>query len=200
MTPEFDSLRNPQSHSLEDSSSGNWETSNSPLGTLDMQKRDRFELLSAYLDGEVTAAERRQVQEWLATDPQVQCLYNRLLKVRQALRAIPVPASEPVDQTVDQVFAKLDRRPKRMFVWGGAAIAAIFVGALATMFPGNNPFSPQFAQSPKPEASGEALTIALNKPLLNIPSTAAASDQSLQQPLINLQQPLITSSPAQDTP
>jgi negative regulator of sigma E activity len=200
MTPEFDSLRNPQSHSLEDSSSGNWETSNSPLGTLDMQKRDRFELLSAYLDGEVTAAERRQVQEWLATDPQVQCLYNRLLKVRQALRAIPVPASEPVDQTVDQVFAKLDRRPKRMFVWGGAAIAAIFVGALATMLPGNHPFSPQFAQSPKPKESGETLTIALNKPLLNIPSTAAASDQSLQQPLINLQQPLITSSPAQDTP
>jgi negative regulator of sigma E activity len=200
MTPEFDSLRNPQPNSLENSSSGNWDHSNSPLGTLDMQKRDRFELLSAYLDGEVTAAERRQVQEWLATDPQVQCLYNRLLKVRQALRAIPVPSSEPVDQTVDQVFAKLDRRPQRMFVWGGAAIAAVFVGVLATMLPGNNPFSPQFAQSPKPEGSGEALTIALNKPLVNISQTAAASDQSLQQPLINLQQPLITSSPAKDIP
>lgn len=200
MTSEFDSLHNPPSHSLEDSPSGNWETSNSPLGTLDMQKRDRFELLSAYLDGEVTAAERRQVQEWLATDPQVQCLYNRLLNVRQALRSIPVPSSEPVDQTVDRVFAKLDRRPKRMFAWGGAAIAAVFVGALATMLPGHNPFSLQFAQSPKSKESGETLTIALNKPLVNISTTAAASDQSLQQPLINLQQPLITSSPAKDTP
>jgi len=29
---------------------------------MDMLKRDRFELLSAYLDGEVTAAERQQVE------------------------------------------------------------------------------------------------------------------------------------------
>jgi hypothetical protein len=36
---------------------------------------DRFELLSAYIDGEVTAAERKQVEEWLATDPTVQQLH-----------------------------------------------------------------------------------------------------------------------------
>jgi anti-sigma factor RsiW len=29
---------------------------------------ERFELLSAYLDGEVTASERKQVEAWLATD------------------------------------------------------------------------------------------------------------------------------------
>jgi len=31
---------------------------------MDMLKRDRFELLSAYLDGEVTAAQRQQVEDW----------------------------------------------------------------------------------------------------------------------------------------
>ena len=40
-----------------------------------MYQRDRFELLSAYIDGEVTAAERGQIEQWLTTDPEVQCLY-----------------------------------------------------------------------------------------------------------------------------
>jgi len=43
---------------------------------MDMLKRDRFELLSAYLDGEVTAAQRQQVEDWLGNDPEVQ-LYAR---------------------------------------------------------------------------------------------------------------------------
>jgi len=38
---------------------------------MDMEKRDCFELLSAYLDGEVTATERRQVEEWLSTDASI---------------------------------------------------------------------------------------------------------------------------------
>jgi anti-sigma factor RsiW len=53
------------------------------LITMDMHNRNRFELLNAYLDGEVTADERRQIENWLTTDPQVQCLYARALKLRQ---------------------------------------------------------------------------------------------------------------------
>ncbi len=51
--------------------------------TMDMPNRDRFELLNAYLDGEVTAAQRQQIDNWLTTDSQVQCLYARALKLRQ---------------------------------------------------------------------------------------------------------------------
>ena len=43
-----------------------------------MQKRDCFELLSAYLDGEVTATERKQVEEWFSTDTSVKCLYKKI--------------------------------------------------------------------------------------------------------------------------
>ncbi len=52
------------------------KTSDANQGTepMDMYQRDRFELLSAYLDGEVTAAERRQIEQWLATEPEVQSL------------------------------------------------------------------------------------------------------------------------------
>ena len=50
-----------------------------------MVKRDRFELISAYLDGEVTAAERKQVEEWLVnadsmTSTIVLILYINLLE------------------------------------------------------------------------------------------------------------------------
>ncbi len=42
-----------------------------------IHKRDRFELLSAYLDGEVIAAKRQQIEDWLRNDPGVQYLYVR---------------------------------------------------------------------------------------------------------------------------
>lgn len=171
MTPEFDSHQNNSSHSFEDLPSPKLE--NSPLGTLDMQKRDRFELLSAYLDGEVTAAERRQVQEWLDTDPQVQQLYNRLLKLRSALRTVPIQQEVSADQTIDAFFDRLDRRPTRRWRWGGVAIAAVFVGALATLLPGRDSLVPQLAQSPTP--SSEPLMVALNEPLVNIPKAAVTS-------------------------
>jgi Putative zinc-finger len=180
MTFDLDPRNNHKAHSSEASSSEHLESTSSGLGILDMQKRDRFELLSAYLDGEVTAAERRQVQEWLANDPQVQQLYHRLLRVHNALRTVPIPPSElSVEQTVDQVFAKLDRRPKRALYWGGAAIAAVLVGALASLMPGNN-FSPQFARS---GSSAEPLMIALDQPLVVIPKAAVTdSEPSLTQP------------------
>jgi negative regulator of sigma E activity len=182
MTPDFESWNNSDSASFEDSSS------DSPLGILDTQKRDRFELLSAYLDGEVTAAERRQVQDWLATEPQVQCLYKKLLKMRGAFTNLPIPQEISVEQTVEGVFAKLDRSPSRVFRWGGVAIAAAVVGALATIVSTQNPFSPQYA-------SGETVKIALNTPLVDISNTnTIRDDKSLQQPMVNLQQSLITTT------
>jgi anti-sigma factor RsiW len=154
---------------------------------MDSQQRDRFELLSAFIDGEVTAAERKQVQQLLATDPQMQRLHSRLMKLRQELQHLPVPAPEATAQkTAQQVFSRIDRRRMRnTAVWGGAAVAAVFVSALSGIFPGSQSFSPQLAQSPKQEAAPEPLMIAVNRPIIEITKAPVASpQQSLEIPRV----------------
>lgn len=95
-------------------------------------KRDRFELLSAYLDGEVTPAEREQVLTLLEHDQTMQCLYARLLKLRRGLQSMPVPASsQSVEDILARVQVRTERRPRRtVAAWGGMAIAALFVSAV----------------------------------------------------------------------
>jgi len=147
---------------------------------LDVLQRDRFELLSAYMDGEVSADERRQVEEWLAHDPTVQRLHSRLLKLRQAFQTMPVPTSDEhrVQQTVDAVLARVDRRPRLSVVWGGIAIAAVAVGAITSALVGGNPFEHQMAkQTPDVQApvKEEPLMIALDKPLVSIPESSTSA-------------------------
>lgn len=178
MTPNFefhddDSRKQPQGESLDGKLANHAES----MGAVNTLKRDRFELLSAYLDGEVTAAERRQVEEWLAHDPMVQRLYSRLLGLRQGLHKMPVPpAQQSVEETVEQVFARLDRRPKRAIFWGGAALAAMFIAAVSTVMPSEQSFAPQLAQSPQQtKVSNDSLMIALNNPVVEIPKAPVAT-------------------------
>jgi anti-sigma factor RsiW len=117
---------------------------------MDMHQRDRFELLSAYLDGEVTAAERRQIDDWLTTDPGVQRLYERVLKLHYRWRIMPVPpAQQPVEPRVEQVFPRLNTRPKMAVVWGGTVLAAVLFGALSGKIPGRQFPVPTMAQTPQ---------------------------------------------------
>jgi anti-sigma factor RsiW len=140
----------------------------------------RFELLSAYLDGEVTAAERKQVQHWLDTDPQMQKLYRSLSRLHQDINSIPVTSDVP--ETVklpEQVFERLDRdrRRKRVAFLGGAAIAAVVIGVVSNLFVGRE-IVPRFAHSPlAPIEDSEQLTIALNHPVINIPAEALSKTQ-----------------------
>ncbi len=101
-----------------------------------MLQRDQFELLSAYLDGEVTATERREVEELLSHDEQTKQLYGRLLKLRSGFQGLPLTAAQPVNSTVDQVMDRLDRPriSRRAWVLGGGAIAATAIGALTGLF------------------------------------------------------------------
>ncbi|NET51822.1 MAG: transcriptional regulator [Merismopedia sp. SIO2A8] len=93
---------------------------------LDNLKRDRFELLSAYLDGEVTVDEKRQVEQWLETDQTMRCLHSRLLKLRQGLRTMPMPSStQSVEQTIENVCKKVDRRPTVIAALAGTALAML---------------------------------------------------------------------------
>jgi predicted anti-sigma-YlaC factor YlaD len=152
----------------------------------DMVKRDRFELLSAYLDGEVTAAERKQVEEWLANDPAVKCLYARLISLRQGLRAMPVPASErPIEQTVQQVMARLRRRSQIKWAFGGAAVAACILGSLVGIIPGGEvrmELAQQRIESAQktPEevgVTGSPLMLTLNHSIVPIPKAPVASPE-----------------------
>lgn len=144
-----------------------------PVSCFSAMQRDRFELLSAYLDGEVTAVERRQVEQWLAEDVLTQRLYSRLLSLRQGLQTLPIDrASQSVDQLVEHVTARLERQPRRL-VWGGLAIAAVFVGAIFTSMPREN-YAPSIADSfvPSEDVPSDGLMIALNQPPIEIPKAA----------------------------
>lgn len=51
---------------------------------------DEFELISAYLDGEVSEQERAKVEQLIAEDPSVQQLYQEQLKLREAVKLLPL--------------------------------------------------------------------------------------------------------------
>ena len=171
---------------------GNNPNTNQLTGAKNMVKRDRFELLSAYLDGEVTAAERRQVEEWLANDSSVQSLHKRLLSLRQGLRNFPVPQSEQsIEETVDNVMTRLRRRTKMVWMFGGAAVAACVIGSLASLIPSSEPGMLRLANKPleqTQQSSSEEMAslpmVALNKPPLPIPKAAQTFPQEPEN-LIN---------------
>lgn len=156
------------------------------MDELDHCKRDTFELLSAYLDGEVTAAERQQVEAWLASDPEGQRLYQRLLTLKQQMQELPVPLTPcPADRLAAQVIAKANR-PRRIWVLGGAGttLAASFVAMLTGLIP--NPFpslpvaitSPagiETEPSPLPiEPTAVGLMLSLDRPPVAIPVNQTA--------------------------
>jgi predicted anti-sigma-YlaC factor YlaD len=155
---------------------------------------EKFELLSAYLDGEVSPDERKQVEAWLASDPEFQKTYQQMLMLQGGLRSMPVATpSMPTEQLVSQVMGRLDRKPKR-WVWGGigAATAAILIGAVSGLFTGNQTGTLQIAQQPKPQpaltdipqpiamgtsesVNPKALMIVLERPPVAIPVVPAST-------------------------
>ena len=143
------------------------------MNDMNTQKRDFFELLSAYLDGEVTSTEKRQVEERLKNDAETQKLYARLLALRQNFQTLPVPpASQNVEQTIQQVFGKIEkRRQYRSLKWAGAAVAAAVIAALSSVVPGRQVL--QMANvSNQAIRTEEKLLVALNTPLVELPESA----------------------------
>jgi anti-sigma factor RsiW len=183
---EYDNSNAPSPSGGQDVNHGSTHFSSERLDSL--TKRDRFELLSAYLDGEVTAAERRQVEQALASDLATQQLYARLLKLRQGLRSLPVPMPEHrAEEVARQVVTRLERKPqRRALVWGGVAIAALFVSALVSGLPRMN-YGSSVATNAKNDTSTEAtrhdegLMIALDRPVIEIPKPAVATPNQPNQ-------------------
>lgn len=147
-----------------------------PTDSRDMDNQfERFELLSAYIDGEVTAQERKQVQQWLDTDPQFHQLYKELLRLQREIPTVRIPESSLTsDQLSEQVFNQIDRQQssRRGILVSGLAIAAVMVGAVSHLWLRDAVFSPHYADHPTPtDRHKEALTIALNRPAVEIPPT-----------------------------
>ena len=168
MNFNFELDKNQNQQGIGDALAENLANNNRPQGNVTTMMRDRFELLSAYLDGEVTAAERRQVDEWLANDPVTKRLYLRILSMQQSFQSMPVPKSEQsAQELVAKVLQRVERKPKRVMVWGGCAIAALLVAVVSGVAGGRQLFAPQFAQSPV-NSDSDGLVVALNEPVLEI--------------------------------
>lgn len=56
--------------------------------TLSQTENDKFELLSAYIDNEVSEIERQQVERWLVLDARLQQQYKAQLKLSQAMKSL----------------------------------------------------------------------------------------------------------------
>ena len=105
-----------------------------PTDSSDMDNQfERFELLSAYMDGELTAEERKQVQQWLDSDPEFHELYKQLLRVQRETPTLKVPESSiSVDDLSQGVFDTIDRQDgrKRGLIASALGIAAVIVGSI----------------------------------------------------------------------
>lgn len=143
---------------------------------------ERFELLSAYIDGEVTETEEQLVEQWLSDDVDFRRLYQQQMKLRQSLIELPVPvaanssAKKETEVMIDRVFAEIDKRSQRR-KWKlagiGISVAAV-VGVFGSLFTFNS--SPQFSpvansvKSPAPVAE-EPVLIAMEEPLVPLPKS-----------------------------
>ncbi|MEG4249730.1 transcriptional regulator [Microcoleus sp. Pol10D4] len=168
MNGNFESDKNQNQQGVGDSLAETQVNNNYAQGNVTTMMRDRFELLSAYLDGEVTATERRQVEDWLTNDPTTKRLYSRLLMMQQSFQAMPVPAAEQSAQELaTKVLQRVERKPKQTWIVGGGAIAALLVAVVSGVGGGRQLFAPQFAGSPVP-AESDGLIMALNEPLVEM--------------------------------
>ncbi len=127
----------------------------------DVVRRDRFELLSAYLDGEVTAQDRAVVQHWLQTDPSVKCLYHRLLCLRQGCQELGLQ-NDPGRVTASQVIQRLRYRLGTITM----ATASILVLATLNLLSGEVNFS---SRAEPRLSTGRVLEVTLDQPVFPIP-------------------------------
>lgn len=133
---------------------------------------ERFELLSAYLDGEVTASERQQVEALLADDTAFRSQYRQMQRVQIAIPAMSVPSTNQSAETLaNAVFAQIDRHrtAQRTRLIGGGAIAATFVAVIAgvgSLFSTDS----QLQMASSRLTTPAPMMVALNDPILSLSS------------------------------
>ena len=145
---------------------------------------DCFELLSAYIDGELSSTERNQVQCWLDQDPQVKNLYTQLLSLQSSMQlSVAPPSSKSVAEITTGVFQSIDRRRQRRLILTGSAIAAAILTTITALIPGITPPGLRVAESGKADdttSESIMLAVAVNKPAINIPQAVNGDQIELQ--------------------
>jgi anti-sigma factor RsiW len=150
-----------------------------------MIPEERFELLSAYIDGEVTEAEEQLVEQWMSDDADFRHCYHQQLKLRQSLIDLPAPVAvnssvkRDTDVMINRVMAEIDRRSQRR-KWKlaslGISVAAV-VGVFGSLFTLNT--NPQFSpvsnniNSPS-QVKEEPILIAMEEPLVPLPKSMSS--------------------------
>lgn len=133
------------------------------LHTLTMD--ERFELLSAYLDNEVTSEERQRVEVWLRKDASLKRQYDSLQAMSQQFQVLEAPVcSASVEQTLDAVLKRVDRRPRLTMLAGLGTAAAALVATVASLS-GDGGFTPQIV-SRSPE---------IQSPTIQVPTSVAVT-------------------------
>ena len=92
--------------------------------------------LSAYLDGEVSQEERKQIENRIRSDPAFQSALDELLRAKQVLKAAPkLKVPRRFYLTPDQVGIKKRPHPARGYRLAAVAMTFIFYisGSLDTM-------------------------------------------------------------------
>jgi anti-sigma factor RsiW len=151
-----------------------------PSFELEENASDCFELLSAYIDGEATVEERKQVQQLLDNDPQSKELYLQLLKLQGGIQNLTVPTSETTSAKIlsERVFDRVDRSHHRQkaIIWSGA-IAATIITTIANIVPNSPSPSLRIAENSSQDSSSPSIMVAvsLSKPTVIIPKAAVAN-------------------------
>lgn len=152
-------------------------------------KQEKFELISAYIDGEVTPSQLRDVEALLKTDPVAKHLYQRLLQLRSEFQRMPItPTLEPVDKTVEGVFEKIDRRSsRRNLVLVGSAVAGLCIAVISGFISTTRSPMVKFAEV----FDSETVQIALNEPVIEIVNPDNVM-LTINEPLLKIPQATIT--------
>lgn len=104
--------------------------------------------LHAYLDGELTPAERHRVEAWLAEDAEARRELDALRQIRNSVQAAPTPAPD-VEAAWKALSKKLNGSPAKRTIpfpvpLTAAAAIALLGLVLWSSFPGREPTpSPQ---------------------------------------------------------
>ncbi len=149
-----------------------------------MSRESAEERISAYLDGELSAAEKAEVERALASDPSLRHLHDELARMRQLLQALP--QATPAGSLRDSVRAAIGeqvapaqpeeptaqlpsprRGPRHIWRWC-AAITVAAAAALLLVFPWV-----QYAIDPGGHASREAIERARSDRLRETEGVAA---------------------------
>ena len=179
MTSKFDSFE------PDEFANSDWEETEIPA--------DCFELLSAYIDEELSTAERTQVQYWLDHDPKIKTLYTQLLLLQGNMHmqlATAPPSSKSVTEITAGVFQSIARRRQRRLVFTGSAIAATILATITALVPGITPTGLRVANRDNSDTLVSPqimLAVAVNEPAINIPKAINGYQIEQQKPIDSIE-------------